>query len=172
MIAQEVARLLGIASACDPRIPQGDADVLRVWTGLLSDVEFEVGARAVAEHYRATSDTITPSVLVAAQRGEVRRRRNEEAMAELRRRPPAFDPTAVRRGVDAVVAALAARKGLELDAAEGEASWRRQVLAERCPHCGATPLTPCTSSGRTLARRLAHPAREEAAREAAGISSA
>lgn len=163
MIAQEVARLLGIASACDPRVPQGDADVLRVWTGLLADVEFEVAARAVAEHYRATDATVSPSVLVAAQRAEVRRRRNAEAMAELRRRPPAFQPETVRRGIDACVAALAAAKGLELDAAEGEATWRRLVLDQPCPYCRAGERQPCTSGGRPLRRRFAHPAREEAA---------
>jgi hypothetical protein len=164
MIAQEVARLLGIASACDPRIPQGDADVLRVWTGLLGDVDFEVAARAVAEHYRATDATITPSVLVAAQRADARRRRNDEALAELKRRPPAFAPDVVRRGIDRCVAELAAAKGLELEAAEGEATWRRMVLDQRCPHCGAAARQPCTSGGKPLTQRFAHPGREDAAR--------
>jgi hypothetical protein len=94
MIATDVARLVGMAAEVDPRMPELDADGLRVWFGLLADVSFDVACTALAEHYRTTSDTITPSVFVQAQKTAARRARNAAALEELRRRPPAFNPAA------------------------------------------------------------------------------
>lgn len=77
--------------------------------------------------------------------------------------PPAGPPAspATRDRVLAAVEALARRKGIP--AAEGELS-RRQVQAVACPHCGAGPEVPCTSLGRPLKGRVAHPSRVDAAR--------
>ena len=172
MIAQDVARLVGMAAEVDPRMPELDSDGLRVWFGLLADVPFPLAAEALVAHYRSTDATITPHVLVTAWKAEQRRARSQAFLEESRRRGPKFDPATVRNGIDRCVAALAAAKGLELDAAEGEATWRRQVLDERCPHCGAGERQPCTSGGQPLRKRFAHPGREEAARAALGFSSA
>jgi hypothetical protein len=166
VIATDVARLVGMAAEVDPRMPELDRDGLKVWFGLLADVPFDVACAALAEHYRSTSDTITPAVLVLAARTARQRARNAEALEELKRRPPAFDASVIRRGIDRCVAELAASKGLELDAAEGEASWRRMVLAQPCPHCGASVGALCVSGSKPLVKRLAHPGREELAASA------
>jgi hypothetical protein len=162
--AQELARLLGMAQSVDPRFPALDEDILTVWFALVRDVPFEVAATVLGDHYRASQDTIAPAVLVA---GWKRWRAEAQDRVALERPRPVFDPELIHRGVDRVVAALAAAKGLDVDAADGEASWRRLVLAEACTWepCRAAVGAPCTGSGgKPLVKRLAHDSREVAAR--------
>ncbi|PXY20343.1 hypothetical protein BAY59_31390 [Prauserella coralliicola] len=157
MTREEVAQLLAAAATIDPRAPQPGELVLRIWTGMLADVPMKAAERALWAHYRQTRETIQPADIVNWWR-EQRRHAPEE-----RERPP-FDPELIHRGVDRVMAALAARKGLELEAAESEAGARRLLRSVECPHCKASIGQPCVSyDGRPLTKRPAHPAREDAA---------
>jgi hypothetical protein len=161
---QELARLLGVAATVDPRFPALEPATLKVWFKFLQDIPFEVAAEVMGEHYGRTEETITPSVLVA---GWKRWRADAVDRRTLERPRPEFDPERVHRGVDQVLAALAAAKGLPADVAEGETSWRRLVLAVPCTWeaCRAGAGQLCTGpGGRPLTRRLAHDCREVAAR--------
>ncbi|HEU5475676.1 MAG TPA: hypothetical protein VFV67_33975 [Actinophytocola sp.] len=174
MTAQQCAQVLGMAAATDQRMPQPDEVVLRMWWAMLQRVPFWAAQQAIvewyrSERYRETRDSISPADIA----GWWRDRRRHEQLAEARRPAGEFDPDRIHRGVDAVVAALASSKGLDPDAAEGEAGWRRAVLAEPCEWqpCGARPGAPCTGpGGRPLVKRLAHECREVRARKAAGVS--
>lgn len=131
MTAQECAQVIGLAAATDPRIPQPSPEMLTVWYGILKRVPYEAAEHALAdwygsERYRETRDSISPADIAGWWRD---RRRHVEAD----RVTPPFDAERIRRGVDLVAAACAVAKGLDPDVADGEVSWRRQVLAEPCP---------------------------------------
>lgn len=173
MNAQEVAQLLGICSALDPKIPQPDADVVRAWYAVLDDVPSDQAGHIVRFYYRSeryltSREPISPADIVQAwnaRRRPSERERAGENRATRRELPrPAFDPEVIHRGVDRVMAALATKRGLDQEAAESEAGARRLLRSVDCPHCKAPAGQPCVGyGGRPLTKRPAHPAREEAA---------
>jgi hypothetical protein len=178
----EVKGLLAFASSIDPKMPRPDPAVVAGWTLVLGQVPADPGARAVHAYYRSerylvSREPVSPADIVQwwnARRRPTDSERSGGSAATRRELPRAeFDPEVGRAGMDRCMAALAARKGLDPDAAQGEASWRRSVMAERCEHCGARPGQRCTGSwlgGKPLTRQLAHDKRMQAAAARMGIS--
>ncbi|SDD86243.1 zinc finger domain-containing protein [Actinokineospora iranica] len=165
MNRQEVATLLGAASAVDPKVPQPDPDVLDMWAAILDDVPAEVGADAVREHYRHHAETVMPADIVEHWRAVRRDATERRHRAELTARARQLDENglrAIRDGITRVSAALAAARGIDPEHAEADA--RRAFLAVPCPYCRAQPGDRCTGpGGRPLTKTTAHPARLDAA---------
>lgn len=162
----EVTQILAAASAVDQYAPQPDELVLRIWESMLADIPMAAAERALVEHYRSTSKTITPADIA----GWYRDRRRYATPKHVS--PPA-DPETIRAGVDRVFTALAARKAIaaaertgdEVDlveveqAVEADVAARRSVRSVPCRHCHAPAFEPCTSNGKPLTKSPAHPVR-------------
>lgn len=171
MNRQEVTHILAAASAVDQYAPQPDELVLRIWESMLGDIPMAAAEKALVEHYRETSKTITPADIA----GWYRNRRRYASPTHVS--PPA-DPEVIRNGIDRALTALAARKaiaaagpGVEVDLAEVEQAVEANIAARRswrsvaCPvvWCKAAPQEPCTSRGKPLTKEPCHPTRMDAA---------
>lgn len=64
MTPAEAAALLGVAAAFDNRKP--DADAAQAWALALSGLRFEDCRDAIVAHYRASSEWLMPSAVIAA----------------------------------------------------------------------------------------------------------
>jgi hypothetical protein len=182
----EAAEVLVYASLLDPRIDPSLPDAPQTWVSLLPDwLDRDTALEAVMAHYSASTTRLLPAHVIdfaRARRSAEADRVAHEAIAagvvnvdEVRRRvfkgePFQLPPPPAKGGPPP-----------ELDAAR---AWRRQVLSVPCPWCKSRPGEPCTTgsirrAGRLtiptrvpFAGRVAHPSREDAAREAASAGGA
>jgi hypothetical protein len=86
MTPEEVAGLLAIIVACDPR-RKYDAGDVTTWQHLIGDLPFTECRDAIVEHYKSSAYPVMPSEVRNAVRA-VRRRRLERVVQP----PPPFDP--------------------------------------------------------------------------------
>lgn len=155
MTLEEVLTVLAAVAASDAKAPSPSRVTARVWADLLNGVPVAAALEAVREHYRTSSVTITPDVIVRYWRA-----RHQRATSPARLR--LTDPETQRRR-----AASAARRGMAtIYAATG---WTRPpaqaaALSVPCPvpGCGAPVGVICAPVNRPEPRDKTlrvHPAR-------------
>lgn len=155
MTNDEVVELLQFACTYDRRTI-GKTDVV-AWLDAARRGRWtaEMAQDALREHYARSTAFVMPGHITELLRAS---RRQPADYAEQRKAlpRPAVDPESIKRGVDAVFAALAAKHAIKAgtdpedaaDVAEGEAGARRLVRSVPCPHCKASVSRPCVRRGR------------------------
>lgn len=168
MTPDETRELLAFASAVDPYAPRADRHILAAWSRLLADVPAEAARAAVTAHYRTTTTTITPAHIHQWWRTARQDAATRHTTAELRARRELV-PARYGAAIAALAAAKALRTGADADEVRAEMlaarAERRAWLAVHCPHCGASPGSPCRVRIRRGERPLRepHPSRKDTA---------
>lgn len=106
MTLEETLTVLAAVAASDAKAPGPSRVTARVWADLLANVPVAAALEAVREHYRASSTTITPDVIVRYWRA---RRERAASQPRFRLTDPETErrraSTAARRGMAAIYAA-------------------------------------------------------------------
>jgi len=174
----EVVELLKVASTYDSRKPSEKLRDAWLEAGTLARWTFDEASSAIRQHYATCTEWIMPghvTALILAKRHQARpstpSARPVREVLDDRNPDEVISTEAQRAAFLAEIRAAIATKGRELEADavdtrradptdDGDA-----CLDERCPWCGASVGSRCTSRGRPLRFRSCHPARAEAKTE-------
>lgn len=190
MIPSEILEMFAAISNIDNRVTANPTrEMAYAWANVLQDVSLDVAQAAVVDYYRSeryakTHDRITTGDIVdyarrqyADQRAQRRHEMNQAQLEEVRAGKLAIEAArkkpigsfADRFAVEEAKRKAARSGGDPEAAAQAMAQKRRAWRQVSCPYCKAAPYSPCVVPGtqRQLAKRPAHPAREEAAEKAA-----